>query len=327
MVLNITARPSLVALVAIVAVGCLGSLDAHAQRSSTADALDRLDDVLERAVEDGALKGMVPMILVGAQPAYEDTRNWFPTAAARALADVIGNTNLRACEACLQPRVQAEGGALVYSSGALSVAEIVTLDQDTRGNAPPARSAATIHETPTGVAVRIIDLKNGAVLFAQNVDDAFTERKNTAKGFTYAADVERRLRGESLTHIWFDLALYPGQHISLDVVDQFGDKNLDVAGVTFSFLDPVLGVGAAYYRVIPEAFNLTVGAQAVVSIPTAATTALDAGDLIDPLITGVLVVRWPIFDTSYGIVGTASTNGVVGIGVSLLNIDFLPVLP
>ena len=311
-----------------VLVMALVSSTASAQRETSSDAFDRLAEALEPLVDGGALAGQVPMIIVGARPAFEATRAWFPTAAVVALGDAVGRANLRACEACMNPRATAEGGAFVYSSGALSVAEIVAIDNDTRGDAPPAKSAAWVDETDGGISVRIISLATGALIFAQNLDGSLQEKRDTASTLTRTADVERRLRGESLTHVWIDAALFPNQHISLDVVDQFGDKNLDMAGITFSLFDPIVGVGAAYYRVIPEAFNLTVGLQGVVSIPTAAGNALGIdGDVIDPLLTGVLVVRWPIPQTAYAIVGTASTNGNIGIGVSLLNINFLPVLP
>ena len=63
--------------------------------------------------------------------------------------------------------------------------------------------------------------------------------------------------------------------------------------------------------------------------PTALVKALspDTMDLFDPLFTAVLVIRWPIFKTNFAIVGTLSTNGQVGLGISLLNTSLIPVLP
>jgi hypothetical protein len=268
------------------------------------------------------------MIIVSARPAFEETRSWYPTAAVVALADAVGRANLRACEACMQPRVYAGDGTLQYSSGALTLEEIVAIDTNTRGKGAPARTAAWIDETDSGVAVRIVSLATGEILFAQNFDGALREEKRTGEVFNFTSDVQRRLRGEALTHIFIDAALYPGQHFSLDVVDQFGSRNLDMAGITLSLTDPVLGVGGAYYRVIPEAFNLTVGVQGIVSIPTAAANALGAdGDIIDPLLTGVLVVRWPIPYTSFGALAMVSTNGTIGVGVTLMNFTILPILP
>jgi hypothetical protein len=315
-------------LTSLMVLTLLTSSAALAQRDATRDALERLGEVLEPVVNGGALEGVAPIIVVGAAPAFEATRSWFPTAAVVAFGDAVGRGKLRACEACMQPRVQAEGGAFVYASGTLSIAEIVAVDTDTRGAGAPAAAAAWIDETDDGIAVRVVSLRTGQILYAANIDGRLREQQRSAKNFSFTDDLERRLRGESLTHVWVDLGLYPGQHVSLDVVDQFGDRNLDLAGITFSAFDPIVGVGAVYYRVIPEAFNLTLGGQLVVSVPTAAGNALGLeGQVLDPLLTGVVVLRLPIPQTSYGVLLTASTNGQIGLGVSLLNINFLPVLP
>lgn len=301
---------------------------ARAQRAETSEALERLRDVLEPVVQDGVLAGVSPILVVSARPAFESTRSWFPTAAVVALGDAVGRANLRACEACMNPRATMREGAFVYASGTLSLAEIVAIDTDMRGAAAPAMAAAWIDETDGGIAVRIISLTTGRILFAENLDGQLTSRVRSARTFRFTDDLERRLRGESLTHVALDIGVLPGQHVSLDILDQFGDRNLDLAGVSVSVVDPFLGVGGAYYRVIPEAFNLTIGAQALVAIPTAAGNALGLeGELIDPLLTGVLVARWPIPNSGFGILATASTNGTLTIGFSLLNVSFLPVLP
>ncbi len=314
--------------VVVVLAALLASSSSRAQRAETSEALERLRDVLEPVVQDGILTGVSPIIVVSARPAFESTRAWFPTAAVVALGDAVGRANLRACEACMNPRASMRDGAFVYASGTLSLAEIVAIDTDMRGAAAPAMAAAWIDETDGGVSLRIISLSTGRILFAENLDGQLKARERTARTFRFTDDMERRLRGESLTHVAIDIGLLPGQHVSLDILDQFGDRNLDLAGVSVSAVDPFLGVGGAYYRVIPEAFNLTVGAQALVAIPTAAGNALGLeGELIDPLLTGVLVVRWPIPNSGFGVLATASTNGTLTLGVSLLNVSFLPVLP
>lgn len=314
--------------VVVVLVALLASSSSRAQRGETSDALERLRDVLEPVVQDGILTGVSPIIVVSARPAFESTRAWFPTAAVVALGDAVGRANLRACEACMNPRATMRDGAMVYASGTLSLAEIMAIDTDMRGAAAPAMAAAWIDETDGGVALRIISLSTGRILFAENLDGQLKSRERTARTFRFTDDQERRLRGESLTHVAIDIGLLPGQHLSLDILDQFGDRNLDLAGVSVSVVDPFLGVGGAYYRVFPEAFNLTVGAQALIAIPTAAGNALGLeGELIDPLLTGVIVIRWPIPHSGFGVLATASTNGTLTLGVSLLNVSFLPVLP
>ncbi len=310
----------------------LASTAAWAERAPTSEALERMGEALQPALE-GPLNGVVPLMIVGAAPAFEETRASFPTAVVASLAGVFGGANLRACEACMTTRVDVADGRLVHNSVTVSLEEIVAIDARTRGTAAPARAAIWVDETADGITIRIVSLENGQILYARNFDGALREEQRSGQVFNLTSDVQRRLRGESLTHLFIDGALYPNFHISADVVDQFGTRNLDLAGITMSLVDPVFGVGAVYYRVIPEAFNLTVGGQVVVSIPTAAGNALSGatggaiGDLIDPLLTAVLVARWPIPQTSYAVLLTASTNGQVGVGISLMNVGFLPVLP
>jgi hypothetical protein len=50
-------------------------------------------------------------------------------------------------------------------------------------------------------------------------------------------------------------------------------------------------------------------------------------DLLDPLLTGVFLVRVPISTSNYAVTLSASTNGRIGVGFSLLNFSVLPFLP
>lgn len=311
-----------------VVAGLSSSSTAHAQRSETSGALNRTADILRPLVEDGSLRA-APLIVVSAQPAFESTRAWFPTAVISTMLEVFGPDSVRACEACMQPRVDARDGRLEFSSGSMSIEEIIAIDARTRGAGTPARAAAFVDETDEGVAVRIVSLRTGEVLFARNVDRSLREMQRTEKTWNAIDDLERRLRGESLTHVFIDGVFLGGPHFSFDILEQFGDRNLNLAGMTLSVFDPILGVGVSYHRVIPEAFNVSIGAQVIGSIPTIAINALspDTGALLDPAITGVLVARFPIPQTAFAVVGMASTNGRIGLGLTLMNSTFLPVLP
>ena len=179
-----------------------------------------------------------------------------------------------------------------------------------------------------GVSVRIVDLRTGRVIFAQNVDPDLVEVANTERIYTLSEELERRARGDSLTQAFIDFALYPGQHISIDWTEQWGKRNNYLSGISLSALDPVLGIGASHYRAV-DFFDVLVGTKVLVSAPTALVRSIgeDTGDVIDPLLTGVVLVRVPFGGSNYGAVLSASTNGQVGIGISLLNISLLPVIP
>jgi hypothetical protein len=319
------ARP-LLALAALVPAVAL------AQRDTTRDALSRLEEALTIGLEDKALrpKELLPALVVSVQPAFEETRAWYPTEALATLVRVFGAEGLRACEACMASRLRVAGGRLDQRLGDPDVAELIGLDEAGRGKAEPARTAIWLDETPQGVAVRILDLKNSRLLYAQNLDPRLGEQARVTANVRLARELERRARGDALTHTFVDLVLFPGQHISLDWTEQWGDTNANLSGFSVSVYDPVIGAGGCYYRVIPEAWNLTVGAKVLVSIPTALIQAFTQGgtaQVFDPLLTGVLVVRLPLFGSNWAVTATLSTNLRVGIGVSLLNVSLLPFLP
>jgi hypothetical protein len=305
-----------------------------ADTDTTRDSLDRLEEVLQLRVDDGLLRPdeVMPAILVSARPRYEASEGWYGTRVIEVLQRAFGNSGLRLCEACMAPRAYVQEGQLVYQTGPVGLDEVVRLDDQHRGDSQPARAAIWLDEHRGGVSIRIVDLRTARVIFAQNVDPLLTENKNTRRTYTLSAELERRARGDSLTQGFVDLVVYPGQHFSMDWTDQWGKTNANLSGVTLSVFDPVLGLGACHYRRVPVA-NALVGGKVVLSLPTAFVRSLgdltgDGGiDLIDPLVTGVGVVRVPFGRSNYGAILSASTNGQIGLGLSLMNISLLPVLP
>jgi hypothetical protein len=315
----------------LVIVFCLlGSSAASAGPEATGDALDRLEEVLDLRINEGVLapSDVMPAILVSAEPRYEVSDKWFATRAIEVLTRAFGDSGLRLCEACMAPRAYVEDGNLTYQTGPVSLDEIVRLDEQNRGPAQPAKTAIWLDEHRGGVSIRIVDLRTGRVVFAQNVDPYLVENANSERMGTLTEELERRARGDSLTQAFVDFAVYPGQHISVDITDQWGKTNANMSGITLSVLDPVLGVGICHYRRL-NFLNVLVGAQGIISLPTAVASSLsqDNVDVIDPIVTAVGVVRVPFGRSNYGVVATGSTNGQIGVGLSLMNIRLLPVIP
>jgi len=304
---------------------------AAAERETTRDAFDRLEEILEMREEDGLFdpRDVLPTILVSAQPRYEISEGWHQARALQALTRAFGEGTVRSCEACMRPRTQVEDGRLEQTAGPLSLDEITALDDRYRGDSAKAKTAVWLDETQSGIAIRIVDLRNGRVVFAQNVDPALREYAASEGSYRRAEELERRTRRESLTHAIVDLAVYPGQHVSFEWADQWGDTNANLTGVVVSAYDPVLGIGASYHRVLPWQ-NITVGTQAILSIPTVIvrTQTESNEDVIDPLFTAVGIVRWPLGrNSNYAALFSASTNGQFGLGLSFLNTSLIPVLP
>jgi hypothetical protein len=304
---------------------------ALAQREASRQALSRMDETLTlRLGEEGfTVKELLPAIVVSVNPAFEETRTWYPTEALATLVRVFGAAGLRACDACMAPRTYIQEGLVEQVSTNLGAAEIVRLDETSRGSSAPARTAIWLDETAEGVSLRIVDLDNSRILLAENFDAAMRGAARTRRNLALIRELDRRARGDSITHTFFDVTIYPGQHVSVDWTDQWGDTNANLSGFSLSLFDPVLGVGGAYYRVIPSALNISVGAKLLMSVPTSLVQGItgESVDLIDPLLTAVFMVRLPIARSNYGITFSASTNGRVGIGISLMNISLLPFLP
>jgi len=314
---------ALTLLIALFPASALAASDA------THESLDRMQEVLTDRIADGRLNldDVLPAIIVSTQPKYEESKEWFAVSAIQALQVALGEGSLRLCEACMVPRAFVEDGTLDYQSGTASLDEIAQLDEQTRGTAPAAKSAIWVDEHSAGVAVRIVDLRTGRVLLAQNLDPQLIEYTNSQRQYSLSEELARRARGDSLTQTFVDFAIYPGQHLSMDWTDQWGKKNDKLSGVTISFFDPIVGIGAAHYQHL-QLGHVLVGGQLVVSLPTAMARALSDQNLsvLDPLVTAVGVVRVPFGRSNYGAVVMGSTNGELGVGISLMNITFLPVL-
>lgn len=310
---------------------CLLSV-ARAGPDDTRAALDRLEEVLELRIDDGTLRreDVLPALLVSAEPRYTASTDWFSVRAIEVLERSFGNGSLRMCEACMAPRVLVEDGAMLYHSGPIGLDEVALLDERGRGAAPAAKTAIWLDEHRGGVAIRIVDIDTGRIVFAQNVDPDLIEYKNTRRMYTLSAELERRARGDSITQSIVDLGVYPRPHIALDWVEHWGPTNSNLSGVTLSLVDPVVGVGANHYRAT-QLFNTMVGAKVLVSLPTALVNSVTGDnadiELFDNLITVAGVVRVPIARYNTSVTLIVSTNGTISLGVSLLNFTLLPVLP
>ena len=306
---------------------------AFAQRDTTRDALDRFEESLALRLEEGAglvVKDLSPVIVVSTLPAFEETKAWYPTAALQALIHVFGTQGLRSCEACRQPRLFMDDGRIEHNTADLGTSEILRLDEMARGKSAPAKTAVWLDETAEGVSFKVIDLRNSRILMAENFDPSLLEAARTRKNLSLAKELDRRARQDSITHAFVDIAILPHQHISLDWTEQWGDTNCNLSGFTISIIDPIIGLGGAYYRVLPFALNLMVGAKLIMSVPTGLIQAISPGNgqaPFDPLITGVFVARLPFGRSNFGLTLTVSTNAKVGIGISLLNVSLLPFLP
>jgi hypothetical protein len=145
-----------------------------------------------------------------------------------------------------------------------------------------------------------------------------------------SSELERRSVGRGRGHTFIDVAAYPKPHVSLEWTDQWGKTNANLSGVSISALGPILGVGIVHYRVMPLG-NILLGGKLLVSVPNTVVRRFDVdaddfgAETLDPLFTGVGVVRVPFGRSNYAALATVSTTGAVGLGVTLLNFNLIPV--
>lgn len=304
---------------------------AAAQRDLTREALTRLETRLTLNPKDAAAlspQELLPIMVVSTAPLFEETKSWYPTEALASLVRVFGPGAVRLCEACMVPRLHVHDGKVEQLTQGLSAPEIAQFDESLRGQSLPAKTAVWLDETMTGVSLRIINLASSRVVWAENFGPGSAEVDSVRRMAKLEQEKARRERGDALMHTFIDFGVAPHQHITLDWSEQWGDTNANLTGVTFSLLDPVLGIGGSYARIIPEVLNLTVGLQVLISLPTALVQSVtqDAPTLIDPLFNVAAVVRLPLFKTNFALFFSVSTNAKVAIGISLLNVTFLPVI-
>jgi hypothetical protein len=292
------------------------------------ESLRRAEEILNLRLEQGYFKSaeVVPALVVSVAPAFEESRKSFQSSALSVLGQVFGAGSLRLCEACDVPQSFATGGKLESRVGTVSLEDLRQIDMASRGEAPPARSAIWLEETHEGVSLRILEIATGRVIYAENVTPLLVWSQRSRKNYDLTKDLERRDRGESLTHSFFDIGIYPTPHLAIDWSEQWGMGNEHLSGITLSFFTPLLGIGPHYARVIPSMFNALLGGKLMLSAPTALVSAVAQRNttVLDPLATLIAFVRVPIAGTSLGGFFYFASTGKVGIGVSSLQTSFLP---
>ena len=312
------------------------SSKAFAQIAETREALSRVEELIQIKLEDGSLDGkaLTPLLVVSAEPHYQLSKAGYGSTVLALLSRIFYTNLVRVCVACNRPSVDARAARLETRSGLLSLDEVRAEDARIRGEAAPAKAAIWVDETPEGgVSLRIVSLADGRVLAADLVTSDLAWSEKSRKNFSIARDLQRRGRGESLTHAFLDLGLFPSQHIAIDWMEQWGESNRNLSGLSLSIFTPVFGLGPTYARVFPNLFNTLIGGKALLSIPTALVRNItngSSGDLIDPLLSGIAYARVPIplLSGNYsGFLFAQIPQGSIGIGLSANNMSLLPLLP
>jgi len=309
---------------------------ADAQVEDTRDAILRFEETFASRLEDGLVdrNEMLPLLLVSARPYFERSAAAYGAAVVASLSQVVGASQIRVCDACVRPDVRTSTGRLETRTGPETQGELRALDESLRGQGERARAAVWIDETAQGgVSVRIVSLSDARVLYADVVTSTLEWSTRSRKNYSISQDALRRGRGDSLTHAFVDVGMYPSQHIALDWMEQWGATNENLTGISLSLLSPVLGLGPTYARAFPKLYGSLLGGKVMLSVPTSIAKSLSkgqSGDLIDPIVSAVGYMRVPIplFSGNYGgFVFLQLPQGRFGVGLSANNMSLLPVIP
>ena len=113
-------------------------------------------------------------------------------------------------------------------------------------------------------------------------------------------------QGEVRPQAFVDVAVYPGQHLSVDIDDQFGQTNANLAGVTLSLFDPVIGIGGNYHRVT-QLYNISATFSISYSLIQSDTNAI-ANDATGSIVYGPnILTDNPLFVDDDGADDTVGT--------------------
>lgn len=325
--------------VLLISLSATPSLGASAGRLAVQRSLGHMEERLNGLVEAGGLRQQVPVLVASILSASPEYKDWFFAHALRSLVDVFGPENIRVCHACMGTDVNQTPGQLEWRSTAWDASELSAADQKLRKQGEPAKIAMYIAEDRQVVSVRVVSLANATVLFASNFDPTLNELRRSETFRRHHIELKNRENRAGHMHLQWDGILYPNQHLALDVLDQFGNSNEHLAGLSMSLLTPLAGIGFAYHYVFQEAWNISLGTKVLFALPNVVLNALtdEPVELVDPVLNTIFIVRVPIPETHFAVSGMIATGTdafpfptkfpTLGLGVTLLNPSLIPVLP
>ena len=206
--------------------------------------------------------------------------------------------------------------SLVINNGELSLAELGAIKQNPRYG--KAKSLTTIMETPAGVEIRIISLLDGRILL-HALANGNESLDNVRPYGNYAAEKERRLRGESLAYVFFNLGLWPQGRFQTEFLEQWGDRNQHISGLGLSLYNPTFALGFVYHYMFPRTRRLHVSGSIYYPLQNMVSSQEKAVDQV----VALAMLQYS-FANSYGVFGSVDTKGMVSLGFNFYNPLFLP---
>jgi hypothetical protein len=300
------------------------STDAWAVLRQTREDLDVLRDDLEyRLSKDNRIKGnMLPMLVAPPLHYWQESREGFAEAVRQMLQEIFNDSNaILDCQECDTWRLNLETKQKIHiSNGELSLADLKRLAKDPQRSG--VKTLALIKETPQGVAMRIIEIEDGAILFSALADATMT-LDNIKPYHNLAQEKERRLREESLSYVFANLGVWPQGTFQLEYVEQWGRRNQHISGIALSIFNPNVALGGVYHYMFPANRRFHASGSIFLPLENVVTSVVEENDAVLSNFVGQLMIQ-ATFANSYGIFLMGSSEGVVSLGINMYNPLFLP---
>ena len=301
------------------------STNAWAILGQTRLDLLKLEDQLRFRMErdDSFKKRLVPMLVAPPRSTWTESRDDFPESAMNSLRSVFGGTDaLVVCPDCDTNRlIQRNDGKTVINNGELSLADLIELRKHPAY--AEAKSVAVVKETPSGVWLRVIDLNDGAVLFASLADSSET-LDGSRPYMNSSREMERRKMGESLSYVFLNMGIYPTPSFQAEWLEQWGPRNNHLSGIAISLLNPIFAIGGVYHYMLPSFRRANVGLGVFYPMQN----MFSAGDAPNDAIGGFVLqgmLQYGVTGT-FGVFAGATSEGDVSIGVNFFNPILMPFL-
>lgn len=316
-------------LLALLTLSLLVPLVSQALLPQTRADLDVLRDRLQyeffdrdKAINPGA-ESLLPILVAPPQAYWQESQSDFGSAVMESLREVFkAPGSLVNCAECYQSRVYvANDGRSIIQNGPLSLSDLARLRSHPAYR--QAKSILTIRETPEGVSVQVLSLDDARILYS-GLADARQTLNDAEPPLRLAREFERRQRGEALGYINVDLGLLMDGKFQFKFLEQWGDRNQHLSGLALSLYNPNLSLGGTYLYMLPAQRRLTLGLSAYYSLAALLQANSEANRLTSNLV-GEVSVNYAL-SGSYGIFISASSEGKLAAGFSLLNPVLFPFL-
>ena len=284
--------------------------------SDLAVLLDILKTRLDR--DEWLRRNVLPTLLATPQHYWQESSTDFEASALNTLKMAFKEpTDIIPCVECDAWRLEVKDNqSLVINNGELSLAELGAIKQNARYG--KARSLTTITETPAGVEIRIVSLLDGRILLHALANG--NETLDTVRPYgNFAAEKERRLRGESLAYVFLNLGLWPQGRFQTEFLEQWGDRNQHISGLGLSLYNPTFALGFVYHYMFPRTRRLHASGSIYYPLQNIVSSQQNAVDQV--VVLGMLQYS---FANSYGVFGSIDSKGIFSLGFNFYNPLFLP---